>query len=142
MAGNSILDRFRPIGAPGPGIAGVPNERLASADELAPVFAALKADIEADRQLVRDAQALAETTLADARRQADALVADAHRAAAGLRAQAAARVAAEAAEQDRRVSADAEQRASDLKAAAEPKLADAARRLIETMVRRELGEGP
>jgi hypothetical protein len=140
MAGNSILDRFRPIGAPGPGIAGVPNDRLASADELAPVFAALEGDVAANRQLVEHAQALAQQSLADARRLAEALVADAQGAAAGIHAQAAARVAADAAAQDTGVAADAEHRATALTAAAEPKLADAARRLIESMVRGELGE--
>ena len=142
MAGNSILDRFRPIGAPGPGVAGVPHERLGPADELAPVFAALEPDIAASRQLVESARSRAGETLAAAHLKAEALRADARDEAAGLRARAAARVMAEATEQDQRASAEAEKRAQELVAAAEPKLADAARRLIDSMVQRELGESP
>src|SRR5674476_1314795 len=58
MARVNILDRFRPVGAPGPaGLAGVPAaDEQGPAAELAPVFAALAADVESCHRLVEEAR--------------------------------------------------------------------------------------
>lgn len=68
MARQSILDRFRPVGTPGPGgSTGVPTEDDRGPEwELAPVFAALTAVIQA-----------ADATIAEAERSAAQLTATA-----------------------------------------------------------------
>ncbi|MDD1477384.1 hypothetical protein [Arthrobacter sp. H16F315] len=98
----SILDRFRPVGAPGPaGPAGVPAaDNQGPAAELAPVFAALAADVVTCAALVEDARAAAECDVSQARVQASAIVAQARLDAAAERANAATRVAKEAADRD------------------------------------------
>src|ERR1019366_3273449 len=65
MARPNILDRFRPVGAPGPaGPAGVPAaDDQGPAVELAPVFDALAADVQACRTLVAEARRDAEAAL-------------------------------------------------------------------------------
>ena len=71
--GLSILDRFRPVDAPGPaaGVAGVPAaDDQGPAAELAPVFAALAADVESCRKLVEEARREADGALFRAHEQA------------------------------------------------------------------------
>jgi hypothetical protein len=79
MTWHSILDRFRPAGAPGPvAPAGVPaQDATGPRSELAPVFAALQPD-------VQDAESRAST----ARARAAVITEDAHRRAAELLAEA------------------------------------------------------
>ena len=77
MPHSTILDRFRPVGAPGPiGPAGVPavGERGPSA-ELVPVVLALAPDIESARTLIEQAQQEAADIVGRARDEASALVA-------------------------------------------------------------------
>ncbi len=102
MARMSVLDRFRPVGAPGPaGPAGVPAvDGQGPAMELAPVFAALAADVEANAMLVEGARRQAERDISAARTQADAVVSQARLDAGAARAGAAARVEREAGERD------------------------------------------
>src|SRR5450756_2853427 len=77
MARLSILDRFRPVGAPGPaGLAGVPAaDEQGPAAELAPVFAALAADVESCHRLVEEARQEADGALVRAHEQAAAILA-------------------------------------------------------------------
>lgn len=94
MARLSILDRFRPVGAPGPaGPAGVPAaDNQGPAAELAPVFAALAADAASCAALVEEARLSAERDVAKARAQAAAILSQARLEAGAERAKAAARV--------------------------------------------------
>lgn len=102
MARLSILDRFRPVGAPGPaGLAGVPAaDNQGPAVELAPVFAALVDDVARCAALVDEARLSAEEDVARARTQAAAILSQARLDAGAERAKAAARVEREASERD------------------------------------------
>jgi hypothetical protein len=77
MARSTILDRFRPAGVPGPaGPVGVPaTGEQGPAAELAPVFAALAADVKTCRKMVEEAQRDADGALSSAREQAAAIMA-------------------------------------------------------------------
>lgn len=94
MALLSILDRFRPAGAPGPaGPVGVPAlDDQGPAAELAPVFAACAADVAESRALVEEAQQAAQRAVPLAREQAAAVLAQARLDGAADRATAAALV--------------------------------------------------
>lgn len=98
----SILDRFKPVGAPGAaGPAGVPaTDDQGRAAELAPVFAALAGDVAACGTLVAEARLSAEEAVAQARAQAAAIVAQARIDAGAARVRAAARIKQEASERD------------------------------------------
>ncbi len=102
MARLSILDRFRPVGSPGPaGPAGVPAaDDLGPAAELAPVFAALAGDVAACAALVEEARLSAEKDVARARARAAAVLSAARLEAGARRADAAAKVLATASHQD------------------------------------------
>ena len=102
MARLSVLDRFRPVGAPGAaGPAGVPAvDSQGPATELVPVFAALAADVQSGEELVGDARRQAEHGLAVALTQAAAIVSQARLDAGAARAVAAARVEQEAGDRD------------------------------------------
>lgn len=116
MPHSTILDRFRPVGAPGPvGPAGVPavGERGPSL-ELVPVFAALASDIEAARTLVERAEQEAADIVARARDEVSALLATAQLDSGSARAMAATRVAQDHTDRDRAVLADARDRAEVL----------------------------
>ncbi|WP_298228108.1 hypothetical protein [Gryllotalpicola sp.] len=93
-----FLDRFRPVGTPGPaGPVGIPtNEATGPAAELAPVFAALIATFATNEQLVADARTAGAARIEAARRQAAGLVAAAQQDAPAARADAAARVVEQA----------------------------------------------
>lgn len=105
MARLSILDRFRPVGAPGPaGPAGVPAaDDQGPAAELVPVFAALAGDVSACAALVEEARLSAEKDVVRARAQAAAIVAQARLEAGAERAKAAARIEQESSERDAKV---------------------------------------
>lgn len=102
MARPSILDRFRPVGAPGPaGPAGVPAaDNQGPAAELAPVFAALADDVAACAALIEEARLSAEADVAEARLHAAAVLSQARLEAGAERAQAAARVEQAASNRD------------------------------------------
>ena len=105
MARISILDRFRPVGAPGPaGPAGVPAaDEQGPAAELAPVFAALAEDVARCNALVEEARRSAEEDLVRARAQAAAILSQARLDAGAERAKAAARVEQAASDHDEQV---------------------------------------
>ena len=135
MARPNILDRFRPAGAPGPaGPVGVP----AAADqgpavELAPVFAALAADVETCRRLVDEARREADRVLSRAREQAAAIIAQARLDEGVERSRAAGRVEQTASEQDARLLAHAREEADDLEEARTALLPGTARRVIDNL---------
>jgi len=140
MAQPSILDRFRPVGAPGAaGPAGVPaSDDLGPAAELTPVFAALAADVESCRRLVEDARRDADRTLAKARDSADALVAQARLDAGAEQSRSAARVLDTASERDAQLLDRARQEAVDLKETGTARLPEAVRNIIETLLSEQL----
>jgi len=116
----SILDRFRPVGAPGPaGPSGVPAaDDQGPVVELVPVFAALADDVEACVAIVEEARGEAERDLAQARKRAAAIISQARFDAVAARAMAASRVEREAAERDARVLDQARMEADAVEASA------------------------
>jgi len=111
MAGprSSVLDRFRPAGAPGGAApAGVPVDRSAAvAAELTAVFAQL-ADTEREAERIRaEGRAEAERVRQAAAQRAAAVVADAHQRAEAERAAAAADRQRAALEEEQRILAEA-----------------------------------
>jgi len=116
MPHSNILDRFRPVGAPGPvGPAGVPaaGERGPSV-ELVPVFTALAPDIESARKLIEQSEKEAADIVRRAREQATALLAQAQLDSRSARAGAAARVAQANTDHDRALLANARNQADVL----------------------------
>lgn len=142
MARSSILDRFRPVGAPGPaGPVGVPSTDVPGrVTELAPVFAALSPDIDACSAAVRDARQRAEAAVARARANAAAEVARAHREAPAARAAAAAAVTEAAAQHDARVIATAQETARSIGSSGTALLPALVREVVERVLRDRLGE--
>jgi vacuolar-type H+-ATPase subunit H len=140
MARLSILDRFRPVGAPGPaGPVGVPAvEEPGHAAELAPVFAALAPDIEACRRLVDDARRGAEDDLSRARDEAAAIVARARLESDAVRADAAAAVEHAASDQDERTRETARREAARLRATGTAGIPDAVGRVIDRLLADQL----
>jgi hypothetical protein len=122
MARPNILDRFRPVGAPGPaGPAGVPaTGDQGPAAELAPVFAALAQDVEHCRTLVEEAQ-----------EQAAAITAQARLDAGAERAHAAARVEQAALKRDALLLAQARKEADNLEEDRTALLPGTVRRVID-----------
>lgn len=136
MARLSILDRFKPVGAPGPaGPAGVPAvDAQGPAAELAPVFAALAADVEACGVLVEEARLTAEREVARTRTQASAILSKARLEAGAERARAAARVAQEASDRDARLLQQASRQAAALQESGRELIPAAVRRVVETLL--------
>ncbi|HEX6198152.1 MAG TPA: hypothetical protein VFZ37_19735 [Jiangellaceae bacterium] len=124
MALQDLLNRLRPVGAPGPaGPVAVPaEEEDRAAAELAPVFAAL-AETAAEADAVRrSATDRAAATTAEAEREAASLVANATSRASAERAAAAARVHASGEEEAAALLAEAKQQAARLKEDSGPRL--------------------
>lgn len=142
MARPTILDRFRPVGAPGPsGPVGVPSTDQEGPDaELLPVFAALQPDTEEGKARVEAATARAEELLADARRQADADVAQARLDSGSVRARAAEEVTQRAADQEKELLSAARDRADRLGRAARERIPELAARIAGSIARDYLGE--
>jgi vacuolar-type H+-ATPase subunit H len=116
MPHSNILDRFRPVGAPGPvGPAGVPaaDEHGPSA-ELVPVFTALAPDIESARKLIEQAEKDATDIIGRARDEASALLAQAQLDGRSARAGATARVTKVTTDRDEALLADARNQAEVL----------------------------
>lgn len=118
MPHSSILDRFRPVGAPGPvGPAGVPSTgEYGPGVELVPVFLALVPIIRAADEMVEHAGKDAADILEHARDEAAALLAQAQLDSRSARAAAAARVADDSATHDASVLAKAQEEARTLTA--------------------------
>lgn len=140
----SILDRFRPVGAPGPaGLAGVPAaDDQGPAAELAPVFAALAADVESCRKLVEEARREADGALFRAHEQAAAIVAQARLDAGAERADAAARVEQAASEQDAQLLEQAGKEAGELEEAGTALLPATVRKVIDNLLSEQLTRRP
>ncbi|KAD3633130.1 hypothetical protein GD627_09890 [Arthrobacter yangruifuii] len=143
MARNSLLDRFRPVGAPGPaGPAGVPAaDDQGVAAELIPVFEALDATINDTRERTEAAADQAQHTVAAARRQAAALVEQARINSAAVRADAAARVSADAAQEDQRLLDEATEEAAALRSRGEARVPELASAIVADLVQDLLGRG-
>lgn len=143
MARNSLLDRFRPVGAPGPaGPAGVPaTDDEGPAAELIPVFEALDPSIDTTQRQAADAEARADHTVAAARRQAAALVEQARMDSARVRADAAARVSAEAARTDEDLLTRSRDEAAQLRRRGESRIPELAGSIVADLVSDLLGRG-
>jgi len=141
MARVNILDRFRPVGAPGPaGLAGVPAaDEQGPAAELAPVFAALAADVESCQRLVEEARQEADGALVRAHEQAAAILAQARLDAGAERARAAARVEQAASKRNALLLAQARKEADDLEDAGMAQLPGGARKVIDNLLSQYLG---
>ncbi|MCV2393563.1 hypothetical protein OEB99_04515 [Actinotalea sp. M2MS4P-6] len=142
MAWQSILDRFRPVGAPGPAAAaGVPSQDVTGpAAELAPVMAALRPDMEAAAARLAAAEAEAEQIVARARERAATTLATARSRAPGARAKAAAAAERDAVEQRARWMADARVRADAMTARAEQVTPRLVARALDRVLDEMLGE--
>ncbi|MCQ1953718.1 hypothetical protein [Arthrobacter sp. zg-Y238] len=143
MARNSLLDRFRPVGAPGPaGPAGVPAaDHEGTAAELIPVFEALDPTIEKGSGQTRTAGDQAQQTVAAARRQAAALVEQARMDSAAVRADAAARVSADAERENERLLDEARDEARRLRSQGESRVPELASAIVADLVQDLLGRG-
>jgi len=144
LAPLSILDRFRTVGAPGPaGPAGVPaTGDHGPAAELAPVFAALAADVQSCRGLVDEARRQADQALSLAHERAAGIIAQARLDARGERARAMARVEQAASERDGLLLARARKDADDVEGAGAAQLPATARRVIDHLLSEHLDERP
>lgn len=119
-----LLNRLRPVGAPGPaGPVAVPaEEEDRAAAELAPVFAALADTVAQTDALRAAATERAAATTAESEREAGTLVANATSRAAGERAAAAARVQASGADEAAALLDEAKRQSTRLRAGSEPRL--------------------
>jgi hypothetical protein len=142
MARLSLLDRFRPMGAPGPAApAGVPAaDDQGRAAELAPVFAALADDVAACEALVAEARLSAERDVAQARTQAAAIVAQARLDAGVTRVRAAARIEQEASERDAQLLEQARQEAAKLEEAGLRRIPDVVSQVIDNLLAPQIAE--
>jgi hypothetical protein len=137
----SFLDRFRPVGAPGPaGPAGVPTaDDQGPAVELAPVFDALAADVQGCRRLVDEARREAEAALSLAHERGAAIIAQARLDVRAERASAAARVEQATSQRDALLLAQARKEADDLEEARMAQLPGSARKVIDHLLSQYLG---
>ncbi|HUW78244.1 MAG TPA: hypothetical protein VMV52_05770 [Candidatus Nanopelagicaceae bacterium] len=135
----NILDRFRPVGAPGAsGPVGVPSADVQGpAAELAVVFAALTNDVESCRTLIAEAKSSSEEDLSRARDQAAAIVAQANLDAGAERESAAARVKQAAKQQDDQLSRQATADAAILQKAGAARLPALVAEIIKTLTSEE-----
>lgn len=136
MARPGILDRFRPVGAPGPaGPAGVPAaDNQGPAAELAPVFAALAGDAASCAALVEEARLSAEQDVARARTQAAAILSQARLDAGAERAKAAARIGQEASDRDATLLEQARQEAAALEESGLARIPAVVSTVIDTLL--------
>lgn len=135
MARQSILDRFRPVAAPGPGgSTGVPSDDDRGPEwELAPVFAALAPAIHAADAAIADAERSAHELIAAATAQATQTAEQARVEASSVRAAAAARVLSEAQIKDTANLTAAKKRATSLARRAGRHVPAAATRVIAAL---------
>jgi hypothetical protein len=135
MARVNILDRFRPVGAPGPaGATGVPSDDARGpAWELAPVFAALRADVESADASVEAADEAAASARQAASIRAAEIRAQAILDAAEVRANAASRVTRAAARKDSTHRSRVERKAEALAHAADSQFTTATARVIAAL---------
>ncbi|MDK1361050.1 hypothetical protein QNO00_12320 [Arthrobacter sp. zg-Y1219] len=143
MARNSLLDRFRPVGSPGPaGPAGVPaTDDEGPEAELVPVFEALDPTIREAQELTNDASVRAADTVARARAQAAALVEQARIDSGAVRAAAAEKVSSEAEAADTEMLRQATEEAAELKERGEARMPELASVIVADLVQDLLGSG-
>lgn len=143
MAGSNFLDRFRPVGAPGPGApVGVPASDIPGANaELAPIFAALSDDAHTGRSIVDAARTEADRTLTQARERASGIIAQARMDSGSEQASAAALVLGEAADRDRLMLEDSTRRGADLQRSARSRLPQVVATIIDTLVAERMADG-
>lgn len=136
MRWQQIVDRFRPVSAPGGAAESAEHvaDRTGPALELAPVFALLDPDLEAARHTLDTADTRAAAQLDDARQRAASLLAQARREAPAREAEAAAHVLTEAAKRDAALVDDARRRSRDELHARSPQLDAAARAVVDRLV--------
>jgi vacuolar-type H+-ATPase subunit H len=141
MARNSLLDRFRPVGAPGPaGPAGVPaGDSQGPEAELVPVFDSLDPTITQAQELIEDAKLRAEETVRQARERAAAEVEQARLDSGAVRARAAAQVSSEAEATDAQMLRTAEDEAAELKRRGESRVPELAAAIVADLVQDLLG---
>lgn len=135
MPRSNFLDRFRPVGSPGPAArTGVPAADVQGPQaELAPVFAALAPDLERCRALVDEARRDGEHELATARAAAEAVVAQAKLETESVRRLAYDGVLAASARDDTRLAQDATAEAEQITRRGKERLPDAVRRIVESL---------
>ena len=140
----SILDRFRPAGAPGSvGVVGVPAvDNMGPASELAPVFAALEPEVAACAEQVAAARNAARSSIDAAHEHAAALLAEAHLRADAARAGAASAVYDEATAGDAARLAHAHEQVAHIEALGQGRAQALASRLAEALVDPQTGTLP
>lgn len=140
----SILDRFRPAGAPGSaGVVGVPAlDDTGPASELAPVFAALETEMTACADQVAAARSAARSSIDAAHERATALLAEAHLRADAVRAGAAAVVHDEATAGAAALLTDAREQVARVDALGRERAEALASRLAEGLVGPRTGTLP
>lgn len=137
MARNSLLDRFRPVGAPGPaGPAGVPaTDNQGPEAELVPVFEALDPTVRETEALTTDAVKRAAQSVKQAREEAAAMVEKARMESGAVRAEAAAAVSREAAAADEEMLQRAREEADEIKRRGESRVPQLAAVIVADLVR-------
>ncbi|WAP50820.1 hypothetical protein OL239_12570 [Arthrobacter sp. ATA002] len=142
MARNSLLDRFRPVGSPGPaGPAGVPaGDEEGPEAELIPVFESLDPTIRHARGRTEDASAGAAETVAQARSRAAALIEQARMDSGAVRARAAAEVAEKTGAEDALMLSNAGSEATELQERGESRIPELAAAIVAEMVADLLGD--
>lgn len=137
MARNSLLDRFRPVGAPGPaGPAGVPaTDNQGPEAELVPVFEALDPTVRETEALTTDAVKRAAQSVKQAREEAAAMVEKARMESGAVRAEAAAAVSREAAAADEEMLQRARDEADEIKRRGESRVPQLAAVIVADLVR-------
>lgn len=137
MARNSLLDRFRPVGAPGPaGPAGVPaTDNQGPEAELVPVFEALDPTVRETEALTTDAVRRAAQSVKQAREEAAAMVEKARMESGAVRAEAAAAVSREAAAADEEMLQRARDEADEIKRRGESRVPQLAAVIVADLVR-------
>lgn len=141
MARNSLLDRFRPVGAPGPsGPAGVPaGDDQGPEAELVPVFEALDPTIRQSSELLEDASVRAAETVDQARTRAAALVEQARMDSGAVRARAAEEVSGTTQAADALMLQRAADEAAELKQRGESRVPELAAAIVADLVQDLLG---
>jgi hypothetical protein len=136
MVRPNILERFRPVGAPGAaGPAGVPSDDVRGpAWELAPLFDALRPDVEAAQTAIDIAVAAAQKSRRDAETRAAEIRTEASLEAKAARAGAASRVARAAEHADAEYAARAETTGAALAEAAAEQLESVAAHVLTALM--------
>lgn len=139
---SNFLDRFRPIGAPGPAArTGIPaKDAVGPAAELGPVFAALAREVDRGHARVDEARRQAEQAIEQARTAAEATLARARLGTGTARRAAYDRVLTAAAQDDARVAEASAERAERITQAGRERIASTVAATIEGLLAEAVGE--